>query len=202
MGVRGIERRLTAATLAHQLIAYLRERKLLQTCPLSALSNTRLGIDGAHYIRTLLSEPDSREPLVASTGGLPLALVHRVEADLRNLEALRIKPVFVFAGLPTSSRPPPKGMDQLQERELGVKNEAWTHYENGDVQKAVSTLSQIRSGAWTDWKDVVRNILRIFRHRFVEYIVAPYSEFAQVSVCRQDMEQDVSDVTFISSHTC
>jgi hypothetical protein len=161
--------------------AYIKERKLSQTCPLKALSGTRLGIDAAHYIRTLLSEPDSREPLVASTGGLPLALVSRVEADLRNLEVLRIRPVFVFAGLPTSSRPPPKGMDQMAERELQVKNEAWSHYENGQVDRAVMTLAQIRGGAWTDWRDVVRSILRIFRHRFVEYIIAPYNETAQVS---------------------
>lgn len=129
----------------------------------------------------LLSEPDSREPLVAATGGIPLALVHRIEADLRNLEGLRIKPVFVFAGLPISNRPPPKGVDPIAERELGVKNEAWMHYENGEVDRAIMTLTQIRGGAWTDWRDLVRSILRIFRHRFVEYIVAPYLEFAQVS---------------------
>jgi hypothetical protein len=161
---------------------YIAERKLSQQCPLSALSGTRLGIDAAHYIKILLSEPDSREPLVAATGGIPLALVHRIEADLRSLESFRIKPVFVFAGLPTSSRPPPKGMDELAKREMNLKNEAWTHYENGEVERAVLTLTQVRGGQWADWRDVVRSILRIFRHRMVEYLVAPYFEFAQVSV--------------------
>ena len=164
-----------------ELSAYVRERKLSQTCPLNALSGTRLGIDAAHYIKTLLSEPDSREPLVAATGGIPLALVARIEADLRSLESLRIRPVFVFAGLPASVRPPQKGMDPLAARETNIKDEAWMHYENGEVDRAIMTLTQIRGGAWTDWRDLVRSILRIFRHRFVEYLVAPYFEFAQVS---------------------
>lgn len=73
------------------------------------------------------------------------------------------------------------------EREAAVKNEAWAFYEGGEVERAVLTLTQIRNGAWTDWRDVVRSILRIFRHRFVEYIVAPYLEYAQVSVlCHRD----------------
>jgi hypothetical protein len=73
-------------------------------------------------------------------------------------------------------------MDVQAEREMAVKNEAWSWYENGQVEKAVVCLTQIRGGAWTDWKDVTRLILRIFRHRMVEYVVAPYLEYAQV--CR------------------
>ena len=125
---------------------------------------------------------------MASTGGLPLAIASRIESNLRALEALRIKPVFVFAGLPTSSRPPPKGMDPLAERELQVKNEAWTHYENGAVDRALTTLTHIRGGAWTDWRDLLRVILRTFRHRFTEYVVAPYLEWAQVSALSSGRE--------------
>ncbi|ORY21248.1 temperature dependent protein affecting M2 dsRNA replication-domain-containing protein [Naematelia encephala] len=169
MGIRGLD-------------AYLRERKLSQTLPLSALAHTRLGIDGAHYLKALLSDPDAREPLVAATGGLPLALVTRIENDLRLLDKLGIKPVFVFAGLPTaSSRAQPRGMDGQVEREFGIKNEAWNFYENGQVERAVVALTQIRGGAWTDWRDVMRLVLRVFRHRFVEYVVAPYLEFAQLA---------------------
>jgi hypothetical protein len=73
-------------------------------------------------------------------------------------------------------------MDPLAARETNIKDEAWMHYENGEVDRAIMTLTQIRGGAWTDWRDLVRSILRIFRHRFVEYLVAPYMEFAQVSL--------------------
>lgn len=69
----------------------------------------------------------------------------------------------------------------MAEREASVKNEAWAFYENGQVERAVVSLTQTRGGAWADYRDVTRLILRIFRHRFVEYVVAPYLQFAQVS---------------------
>lgn len=167
VGIRGLE-------------PYMRERKLLVHAPLEALRGTRLGIDATHYIKTLLSDPTSREPLVASTGGLPLALGQRIENDLRVLEKYGIKPVFILAGLPLASRPPPKGIDP-QERETHVKQEAWSFYENGEVEKAVMTLASVRGGAWTDHRDVLRLVLRQLRHRYVEYIVAPYLEYAQLA---------------------
>jgi hypothetical protein len=42
--------------------------------------------------------------LVNHSGGLPLALTQRIESDLRALEKLRIKPVFVFPGLLPNKR--------------------------------------------------------------------------------------------------
>ena len=117
---------------------------------------------------------------MACTGGAPLALANRIENDLRALDKLQIKPVFIFSGLPLVSRPPPKGVDP-QERETHVKQEAWNCYENGDVEKAVMTLASVRGGAWTDYRDVLRLVLRQLRHRFVEYLVAPYLEFAQLT---------------------
>ncbi|RSH92406.1 hypothetical protein EHS25_008821 [Saitozyma podzolica] len=180
MGIRSID-------------GYLRERKLVQTAPLSALANARLGIDATHYLRTLLSEPDSREPLVASTGGLPLALSSRIEQDLRVLDKHSIKPVFVFAGLPLAGRPPPRGDPQ---RERLIQNEAWSHYENGDVEKAVLTLAAVRGGAWTDHRDVLRLVLRLFRHRYVEFVIAPHLEFAQLAYL---LSQDYIHAIYSSS---
>jgi hypothetical protein len=45
----------------------------------------------------------------------------------------------------------------------------------------VVTLTAIRNGAWTDHRDVLRLVLRVLRHRSVEFVIAPYLEFAQVS---------------------
>ncbi|WVQ98301.1 hypothetical protein IAU59_005424 [Kwoniella sp. CBS 9459] len=108
-----------------------------------ALANTRLGIDATHYLNHLLSDSDSREPLVAATGGLPLGIIARIENDLRSLERQNIKPVFVFAGLPLASRPPQKGLDPQAERETQVKNEAWLYYENGEVERAITQLTAL-----------------------------------------------------------
>ncbi len=162
--------------------AYLNQRGLITTLPLSSLSDSRLGIDAAHYIRKLLSQESTREVLVAATGGLPIALIAQIESDLRTLERLHIKPVFVFPGLPLVRQLPPKGQDFGAQREAGVKNNAWQAYENGDAEGAARILTQARQGAWTDWRDVARLVLRIFRHRMVEYIVAPYLQWAQVGV--------------------
>ncbi|WWC59720.1 uncharacterized protein I303_102282 [Kwoniella dejecticola CBS 10117] len=135
--------------------------------------------DANYYLSHLLSDADSREPLVAATGGLPLGIIAKIETDLRALERLNIKPVFVFSGLPLASRPPQKGPDPQAERETQVKNEAWSYYENGQVERSIMQLTAIRNGSWTDSKDLLRLIIRLFRHRFVEFVIAPYLEFAQ-----------------------
>ncbi|WWC86657.1 uncharacterized protein L201_001534 [Kwoniella dendrophila CBS 6074] len=180
MGIRGLD-------------VYLRERKLVQSCPLSAIANTRLGIDATHYLQHLLSDPDSREPLVAATGGLPLGIISKIENDLRSLERLNIKPIFVFSGLPLSSTIKPLlqqknqglGPDIQAERENQIKNEAWSYYENGQVERSIMQLTAIRNGSWTDSKDLLRLIIRLFRHRFVEFVIAPYLEFAQLAYLLQ-----------------
>ena len=46
----------------------------MQTLPLHHLSDSRLGIDAAYYIQNVLEDPETREPLLAATGGLPLTL--------------------------------------------------------------------------------------------------------------------------------
>lgn len=156
--------------------AHLAEHKLVQSCPLSALSDTRLGIDLPHYLDTLLRSPSTREPLVATTGGLPLALPSLIEADLRALEKLRIQPVFVCPGLPLAARPPAKGGVDTP-RESALRREAWDHYENGRVDDAVRLLETTTP---VHQRDLMRVVLRIFRHRNVEFLIAPYSSAAQV----------------------
>ncbi|KAI8985623.1 PIN domain-like protein [Trametes punicea] len=160
------------------LDSYLSERKHLQTHPLSVLSDSRLGIDASYYLTTLIETPPSREPLLAATGGLPLALTTRLESDLRALEKLRIKPVFVFNGL-LPSRRTKQQQQQLFEPPEACKDrrEAWAKYEAGQ-EDAATKLFETRSNlhTWDLWKIV----LRIFKHRNVEFIVAPYVAWAQL----------------------
>ncbi|PPQ65190.1 hypothetical protein CVT24_011374 [Panaeolus cyanescens] len=155
---------------------YLLERKHLQTLPLNVLSDSRLGIDASYYLQQLTDNPPSREPLLAATGGLPLALTTRIEADLRVLEKLRIKPVFVFPGLL-----PNKRWKQNQHAEhieaCRDRRDAWTKYEQGQ-EEAATKLFEGRS-SFAQW-DLWRMILRIFRHRNVEFLIAPYVAWAQL----------------------
>lgn len=155
---------------------FLFERKHLQTLPLSVLSDSRLGIDASYYLQLLTDNAPSREPLLAATGGLPLALSQRIESDLRALEKLRIKPLFVFPGLI-----PNKRMKQHQHLEHSEacrdRREAWAKYEAGQEEAAIK-LFEGRS-SFAQW-DLWRMVLRIFRHRNVEFIIAPYVAWAQV----------------------
>lgn len=104
-------------------------------------------------------------------------LTSLVEGDLRSLEKLHIKPVFVCPGLPLAKRPPGKGGVDTP-RESAMKREAWENYEHGRVDEAVRILE---GTTWTEQRDLFRLVLRIFRHRSVEFIVAPYLTSAQVS---------------------
>ncbi|CAL1715309.1 unnamed protein product [Somion occarium] len=157
---------------------YLVDRKHLQTQPLHFLTDSRLGIDASYYLTQLTETPPSREPLLAATGGLPLALTSRIESDLRTLEKLRIKPVFVFPGLLPNRR---WKQQQHQQHELNEamrdRREAWSKYEAGQ-EDAATKLFEARSGL-QQW-DLWRMVLRIFRHRNVEFIVAPYVAWAQL----------------------
>ena len=155
---------------------YLSERKHLLNHPLSVLSDSRLGIDASYYLKLLTENPPSREPLLAATGGLPLALTQRIESDLRVLEKLRIKPVFVFPGLI-----PNKRWKQAHHHEHNEackdRRDAWAKYEGGQ-EEAATKLFEGRS-SFAQW-DLWRMVLRIFRHRNVEFIIAPYVAWAQV----------------------
>ncbi|KAF8625513.1 hypothetical protein AX17_006825 [Amanita inopinata Kibby_2008] len=158
------------------LESFLHERKSLQTLSLSTLCDSRLGIDASYYLQNLLDHPTSREPLLAATGGLPLGLVQRIESDLRNLERLHIKPVFVFPGLAPNKRWKPQNQSEISEA-CRDRREAWAKYEEGH-EDAATKLFEGRS-CFLQW-DIWRMILRIFRHRNVEFIVAPYLAWAQL----------------------
>ncbi|KAG9309923.1 XPG I-region protein [Chiua virens] len=156
---------------------YLAERKHLQTFPLSVLSDSRLGIDASYYLQQLTDNPPSREPLLAATGGLPLALTQRIEADLRTLEKLHIKPVFVFPGLLPSKRWKQYQHHTECNEACRDRRDAWAKYEAGQEEAAIK-LFEGRSGL-AQW-DLWRMVLRIFRHRNVEFLVAPYVAWAQL----------------------
>ncbi|KAJ7147668.1 XPG I-region protein [Mycena crocata] len=210
---------------------FLLERKHLQTLPLSVLSDSRLGIDASYYLSQLTDTPPAREPLLAATGGLPLALTQRIEADLRTLERLRIKPVFVFPGLTPNRRWKTQGgggfpgnnngpnnaggmnmnMNNMNSMNSGNANagptapfnygqgtqggdteacrdrrDAWAKYEAGQ-EEAATKLFEGRS-AFAQW-DLWRMVLRIFRHRNVEFIVAPYVAWAQLIYLQRHPKQ-------------
>ncbi|KAG9004019.1 hypothetical protein FRB94_002728 [Tulasnella sp. JGI-2019a] len=172
---------------------YLQERRHFQTLPLSALSDARLGIDASYYLRILLETPATSEPLLAATGGLPLAITSKIESDLRILEKLRIKPVFVFPGLLVSNKKgggvgvggqgAGAGVGSVDKKAMmhadacNDRMNAWAQYEEGNADEAAKLFTgKTNLAQWDLW----RSVLRIFRNRNVEYMVAPYTAWAQL----------------------
>lgn len=156
------------------LQAYLHDRGLTQACPLSALKETRLGIDLSYYLKQLLSSPSTSEPLVAALGGAPIALISHIENDLRALEKARVKPVFILNGIPPNKRTRPFSYEDPKVKQ---RHRAWEAYESGEVDTAHSLLSASNS---LHYPDLYRVILRAFRHRNVEFMVAPYLASGQL----------------------
>lgn len=148
--------------------------QLLHTLPLSSLKDTRLGIDLNLYLKTLLQSPSTSEPLVTALGGSPLALISHIENDLRTLERARIKPVFVLGGLQLARRTRPFSFEDPRVEE---RRKAWESYEQSDTDGAHVHFSRSNS---TQVGDLVRAVLRAFRHRNVEFLVAPYLAEGQV----------------------
>ena len=114
---------------------------------------------------------------------------------MRVLEKLHIKPVFVFPGLSPNSNNSSNNNNinnnkQQQQRitrpqinsfenteAVRDRQAAWGKYEHGQ-EEAARKLFEGRA-CIPQW-DVWRMILRIFRHRNVEFLVAPYTAWAQV----------------------
>jgi hypothetical protein len=70
-------------------------------------------------------------------------------------------------------------MDPLILEACRDRRDAWAKYEQGQEDPA-TRLFDARSG-FGQW-DLWRMVLRIFRHRNVEFLVAPYVAWAQVSI--------------------
>lgn len=84
--------------------------------------------------------------------------------------------MFVFPGLIPNKRGKPQNHVEHQDACRDRQN-AWTKYEGGH-EDAATRLFEGRNGL-AQW-DLWRMVLRIFRHRNVEFIIAPYVAWAQV----------------------
>ncbi|WFD30808.1 hypothetical protein MSPP1_001832 [Malassezia sp. CBS 17886] len=167
------------------LEGFLHDAQLLQDGALSMLQHTRLGIDLSYYLRQLLSSPATGEPLVAAIGGQPLALIAHIEEDLRVLERHRIKPVFVLNGLSPAKRTRPFS---YEDRRPALRQRAWEAYEAGNVDLANQHFSASNS---IHFADLYRAVLRMLRHRHVDFIVAPYLATAQLVLLERHEKQYV-----------
>lgn len=73
-------------------LVFTAERRLVQHNALSNLKDTRLGIEGTHWLRKLLQN-SAKEPATAALGGIPIGLKAAIEKEL---ELIKYVLIYLF----------------------------------------------------------------------------------------------------------
>jgi hypothetical protein len=133
--------------------ANIEERSELQE-----LSGCKVAIEAAHYLQhRILSRPRAREPLVPALGGLPLGMKQWIKEDLDTFEKHHITPFFVFSGLDIT-----KSDDPFQQKQ----HEA--------------SVAKFGESTYVTPEDLFGALQSTLNERRVDFLVAPYSAWAQV----------------------
>lgn len=74
---------------------------------------------------------------------------------------------------------------ETQQAEAKYRDAAWQRYESGEPEAAAHIWqSGPKKGMWIDPSEITKLVWRVVRHRYIEFIVAPYSSHAQVCSSR------------------
>lgn len=108
--------------------------------PLKILHNHRLGIDAEDYIKNLLSNVPTREPLLPALGGLPFSLRETLEKHINLLKGYGVEPIFIFNGLSHNGQE-----DKMQAMVAAQKtiNNAWRLYGDSQPDQAVNEFGTL-----------------------------------------------------------
>lgn len=146
--------------------------------------------------KQMKSLEDMRITPVLVFNGLPMAATRKMlyGAGRRNHSSLPGTPASTTRSLPGGSEyggAGPAGGSQpflftdaeAQRMEAQYRDAAWQRYEAGEPDAAASIWQAgPRKGMWIDPAEITKLVWRVVRHRYIEFIVAPYSSHAQV--CR------------------
>jgi len=152
---------------------FLSERRLVQTGDISALTQTRLGIEGANWLKKL----PVTEPFQAATGGAPLTLAHALDAELDKFKKASVKPMFVFSGLNLVKKDRPflaGGADARAQK----RSSAWEAYYKGQISQAASLFENAEKYFALNF---LPEVLQHFHTRGVEFMRAPYYSWPQLA---------------------
>ncbi|KAJ2402332.1 hypothetical protein GGI23_000797 [Coemansia sp. RSA 2559] len=153
---------------------YVRELRLTQETRISALADTRLGIEGHNWLRQMMSRAHDGESV--AMGGLPLALEAEIVKELEFFRSNSITPIFVFSGLPVArkdGRPFAKDDHRPSHRSA-----AWDMYWQRHSEQALrkwGTASPYAQG------DMVPFVMQVLQAHRVEFMRAPYASWAQLA---------------------
>jgi hypothetical protein len=152
--------------------------------------------------KQMKSLEDMRITPVLVFNGLPMAATRKMlYASRRNPASLPGTPASTTRSLPGGSEyggAGPGGSSQpflymdmdAQQHEARFREAAWQAYENGEPERAASIWeSGPRKGMWIDPAEITKLVWRVVRHRYIEFIVAPYSSHAQVCLYNPSMQR-------------
>ncbi|KAI8324081.1 PIN domain-like protein [Martensiomyces pterosporus] len=165
---------------------YVKEMKLIQETRLSALADTRLGVEGHGWLRQLLGSIRNGEPV--AIGGFPLALEAEIVKELAFFKKNKITPIFVFSGLSIARRDSkPFANDSHRPAH---RNAAWETYWQKHVEQAMrgwsSSVSQTQEQA-----DMIPFVMQVLHAHGVEFMRAPYSSWGQLAYLYKHESQPI-----------
>ncbi|KAI9218583.1 hypothetical protein BC828DRAFT_417183 [Blastocladiella britannica] len=168
--------------------------------PIAALADTRLGIDGGYWLRSLMLS--LREPLAAPLGaGFPAALHRAVMRDVDQWRHHRITPLVVFSGLPIK----PGKADQLfpgDAKRSGKRTVAWDLYHQATAATGATSNAPGMPNAIMHWSDSVPivtaemhpTVMAMLAAAGVETLRAPYSAWGQLAYLMSHSDQPIHAV--------
>ncbi|KAI6912685.1 hypothetical protein D0869_08702 [Hortaea werneckii] len=153
---------------------YITTHNLQTWGSLSEFTGTRLAIDAEDYLHTLLTNPQTREPLLPALGGLPFALQKHVDESLQGFKDAGIDVVWVFNGLQSESQSG-EAVDEWRKASEGLSH-AWRVYDEGKGDEAV-----VAFGKSCTYKTahITRSLLSHLHDKSQTILVAPYTAAAQ-----------------------
>ncbi|KAL8694482.1 MAG: hypothetical protein Q9218_000895 [Villophora microphyllina] len=151
--------------------------------PISALGGSVIGIDAAYYLEKI-----QKEPLLPALGGFPLALETSVSKQLNALQAVGIRPHFVFDGLDYGIDDDPFAPSAAS----ALKNvAAFDTYERNMASQAMQVFKS--SGAPTP-SALAEFLKRTLHKHGIPFTVAPYSALAQLAYFEKHPSQFVDAI--------
>ncbi|CAI2168817.1 8627_t:CDS:10 [Funneliformis geosporum] len=151
------------------------ERRLVQHSSLSLLKDSRLGIEGTHWLRKLL-QTSAKESATTALGGIPIGLRSAIEKELELFKSYGITPVFVFNGLNIIRKDKPFSTEDTRPSKRVL---AWESYEKGRVEQAYSSWAGAVSG-FVHQPDLLYLVFSILKENDVEFMRAPYLAWGQL----------------------
>ncbi|CAG8485691.1 2066_t:CDS:10 [Ambispora gerdemannii] len=159
--------------MIRHLDIFTNERRLQHQSSLNLLKETRLGIEGAFWLRKLLQN-SGKEPATAAIGGIPIGLRGAIEKELELLKSFGIIPFFVFNGLSVIRKDKPFSTEDTRPNK---RAQAWDAYEKGKHDQAYNTWASSNS---IHQPDLLYFVFNVLKENDVEFMRAPYSAWGQL----------------------